>query len=326
MTRIGFHASHEQIDPRQLLVDVQHAERAGFDMAMCSDHLNPWSARQGHSGYTWAWLGAALAVTNLELGCVCAPGQRYHPAVVAQKIGTLGQMFPGRIWTALASGQALNEHVTMDRWLPKEQREQRLEECVAVIRRLLEGEEVTHDGLVKVGRIRVWDRPPTTPRLIAPAVSVASAARVAGWADGLITINQPHDTLRQVVEAYRGAGGRGPLALQVHLSWAPTTEEAERIAFDQWRTNVFGGTVPWDITTPEDFDALGEHVTLDSVRQAVRISADVGQHTEWLQEYADLGFDDLYLHHVGQHQETFIDAFAEKVLPELSGAATTSQA
>ena len=84
MTRIGFHASHEQISPRQLLADVQLAERAGFDMAMCSDHFAPWSARQGHSGYTWSWLGAALATTGLDFGCVTAPGQRYHPAVHAQ--------------------------------------------------------------------------------------------------------------------------------------------------------------------------------------------------------------------------------------------------
>jgi hypothetical protein len=102
-------------------------------------------------------------------------------------------------------------------------------------------------------------------------------------------------------------------------------EEAKNIAFDQWRTNVFGGSVPWDIHTPEDFDTLGEHVTLASVQQAVRISDDVGQHMQWLSEYADVGFDDLYLHHVGQHQEAFIDTFAAGVLPELTGAAETSQ-
>ena len=96
MTSIGFHASHEQIAPSRLLTDVQHAERAGFDMAMCSDHIAPWGTRQGHSGYAWGWLGAALATTDLELGCVCAPGQRYHPAVVAQKIATLAEMFPER--------------------------------------------------------------------------------------------------------------------------------------------------------------------------------------------------------------------------------------
>lgn len=316
--RVGFHASHEQISPRQLLADVQHAERVGFDMAMCSDHLAPWSARQGHSGYTWSWLGAALATTDLQLGCVSAPGQRYHPAVAAQKIATLGQMFPGRFWTALGSGESMNEHVTGDRWPDKEQRTLRLEETVDVIRRLLAGEEVSHDGLVRVDRARVWETADPVPLLVGPAVSVESAARVAAWADGLVTVNQPVETLREVVAAYRESGGRGRLALQVHLSWAPSLEEAEAIAFDQWRTNVFGGDVPWEVDTPESFDKLAEHVTLDSVRKVVRISHEPAQHVEWLQEYAALGFDDLYLHHVGQDQRAFLDTFAEQVLPALT--------
>ncbi|CAN0402172.1 unnamed protein product, partial [Phaeothamnion confervicola] len=103
------------------------------------------------------------------------------------------------------------------------------------------------------------------------------------------------------------------------LSWAPTEAEAEAIAFDQWRTNVLGGDVPWDLETPAAFDAVGEHITMESVRHAVRISADPAQHAAWLAEYADLGFDDLYLHHVGQEQERFIDTFADRVLPQVRG-------
>lgn len=45
MTVYGFHASHEQISPQQLPADVQLAEQAGFQAAMCSDHLEPWSKR-----------------------------------------------------------------------------------------------------------------------------------------------------------------------------------------------------------------------------------------------------------------------------------------
>ena len=317
MTRIGFHASHEQISPRQLLLDVQQAERVGYDMAMCSDHYKPWSERQGHSGYTWAWLGAALATTDLAFGCVCAPGQRYHPAVVAQKIGTLATMFPGRFWTALASGEAMNESITGERWPSKEERVARLEECVDVIRRLLAGEVVNHTGLVTVDRAKVWDRPEEAPPLLVPAVSAASAARAAAWADGLITVNQDLETLREVIAAYRGAGGRGPLALQLHLSWAPTLEEAERIAFDQWRSNVLGAPLAWDIATVEGFDAASEHITLDSVHQAVRISDDLDQHVGWIREYADLGFDDIYLHFVGQDQAAYLDAFGTHVLPKV---------
>lgn len=317
--RLGFHASHEQIAPSRLLTDVQHAERAGFEMAMCSDHFSPWGTRQGHSGYTWAWLGAALATTDLELGCVCAPGQRYHPAVVAQKIATLAEMFPGRFWTALGSGEASNEHITGDRWPPKELRTRRLEECVDVIRRLLDGEEVTHDGLVTVDRARLWDRPDVRPRLVGPAVSVASAARVAAWAQGLVTINQPVEVLRDVVSAYRDAGGRGPLALQVHLSWAPTRDEAEAVALDQWRTNVFPEPVCWDTETPEAFDVMAEHVDIEGVRRSVEVSQDLSWHRDRIAELAAVGFDDVYLHFVGQEQAGFIDTFGAEVLPTLRG-------
>ncbi|MBC7309770.1 MAG: TIGR03885 family FMN-dependent LLM class oxidoreductase [Actinomycetales bacterium] len=317
MTRWGFHASHEQISPRQLLLDVQHAERAGFQMAMCSDHFAPWSMRQGHSGYTWSWLGAALATTDLTLGCVSAPGYRYHPAVHAQRIATLGTMFPGRFWVALGSGEAMNEHITGQPWPRKELREERLDECVDIIRRMLTGEEVSHDGHVTVDRARIYDVPEPTPLLIAPAVSVSSAERVAAWADGLVTINQPVETLREVLDAYRGAGGRGKVSLQVHLSWAPTREEAEAVAHEQWRSNVFAEPIPWDTETPEAFDAMSEHVPIEVVHDSARISSDLDQHVDWLQEYASLGFDDIYLHFVGQDQRPFIDTFAEKVLPRL---------
>lgn len=103
MTVYGFHASHEQISPKQLPADVQLAEQAGFQAAMCSDHLEPRSKRQGHSGLARSWLGAALATTDLTFGTVNAPGQRYRPAIIAQGIATLGQMFPGRFWTALGT-------------------------------------------------------------------------------------------------------------------------------------------------------------------------------------------------------------------------------
>ena len=49
--------------------------------------------------------------------------------------------------------------------------------------------------------------------------------------------------------------------------------------------------------------------------QAVRISSDLGRHVEWIGEYAELGFDDLYLHFVGQRQQRFLEQFGDRVLP-----------
>ncbi|OJF12320.1 TIGR03885 family FMN-dependent LLM class oxidoreductase [Couchioplanes caeruleus] len=317
MTDYGIHCSHEQIPPAELLAAVVAAERAGFDAAMCSDHFSPWSERQGQSAFAWSWLGAALQATNLSFGVVNAPGQRYHPAIIAQAVATLGAMFPGRFWAALGTGEYSNEHITGGPWPRKEVRNARLLECVGVIRDLLDGAEVSHDGLVTVDRARLWTRPETPPPLIGAAVSTETAAWCAGWADGLVTVNAPEEQLRAMIAAYRDAGGRGPLCLQVHLSWAPTEAEAEAIAYEQWRSNVFAPPVCWDLELAEHFDVISEQVPLARVREVVNISADLDRHVQWLRDYAALGFERIYLHHVGQDLTGFVETFGAKVLPVL---------
>src|SRR5215207_6964485 len=319
MPRIGWHASHEQIPPSRLLRDARHAEEAGFEVGMSSDHFSPWSARQGESGFAWSWLGAALATTGLPFRVVNAPGQRYHPAIVAQAIATLAEMFPERLWVCLGTGEASNEHVTGDRWPPKPLRNARLAECVAVIRALLAGEEVTHHGLVRVDRARLWTRPAVPPPLLGAAVTEETARWVGGWADGLATIHRPPDRLRRVTEAFREGGGEGkPMVLQAHVSWAPTEEEALLIAHDQWRTNLFGPPVCWDLEMVEHFDEAARHVRPEDVRAGVLVSSDPAQHVAWIEEAAALGFDEVNLHHVGQEQGPFIEAFGRHVLPALA--------
>ncbi|GAB3551168.1 TIGR03885 family FMN-dependent LLM class oxidoreductase [Arthrobacter tumbae] len=317
MTLIGFHASHEQNTPSQLLEDVQLAEQAGFEAAMCSDHFEPWSRAQGHSAFAWSWLGAALATTRLRFGVVSAPGQRYHPAIIAQASATLACMFPGRFWAALGSGENLNEHITGDPWPPKNVRQERIEECVDIIRRMHDGEEVTHRGHVTVDRARLWEIPEVKPPLIAPAISVETAERSARWADGLVTVNQEPAKLADMLAAYRGAGGRGKAVLQVHVSWAPTEQEALEVALRQWGSNTLSPPTAWDLARPSDFEEATRDVTEEKLRSTVQISADLAVHAQRLREFADLGFDELYLHYVGTEQKPFIEAFAERVLPEV---------
>lgn len=296
---------------------MQDAETAGFDAAMCSDHFAPWTSRQGQSGYAWSWLAAALATTRLSFGVVTAPGQRYHPAIAAQKIATLGEMFPGRFWPALGSGENMNEHITGDPWPPKEERNARLGECVDIIRRLMDGEEVTHDGLVRVDRAQLWTRPQVPPPLFAAAVSAETAAWAAEWADGFITVAQQPDALRAVVDAYRGAGGRGPVVLQVHLAYATTDDAALGIAWDQWRSGLIGPPEAWDFSSQEQFEAATADADPASIADAVIVSSSTAEHVDRISELVQLGFDQVYLHHVGQELSEFIAVFGEHVVPEL---------
>jgi probable non-F420 flavinoid oxidoreductase len=286
---------------------------------MSSDHFSPWSERQGESGFAWSFLGAALQATGLPFGVVNSPGQRYHPAIIAQAAATLAELFPGRLWVALGTGEASNEHITGDPWPTKSERNARLRECVDVMRALFAGQVVDHDGLVRVDRARLWTLPTEPPNLVGAAVSAETARWCGGWAEGLVTINQPREILERVIAGFREGGGEGrPLYLQVHLSWAETEEEALDIAHDQWRTNVFSPPLCWDLETVEQFDLAATHVRPEDVRQSVLVSADLGRHLAWLRELAGLGFDQIYLHHVGRDLRPFIDAFGERVLPELA--------
>ena len=74
--------------------------------------------------------------------------------------------------------------------------------------------------------------------------------------------------------AYRDAGGRGSVALQVHVSYATDEAEALAVAHDQWRNGALGPPVCWDTDSVEAFDAMTELVRPEDLREAVLISDD----------------------------------------------------
>src|SRR3954454_22696418 len=88
MARFGYHVSHEQFAPSDLLRWTKRAEEAGFDCAMSSDHFHPWSEHQGQSGFPGSGLGPAWEGTSLPFGVIAAPVYRYPPAVIAQGAAT----------------------------------------------------------------------------------------------------------------------------------------------------------------------------------------------------------------------------------------------
>jgi coenzyme F420-dependent glucose-6-phosphate dehydrogenase len=319
MVRIGYHCSHEQFAPSELLRLVRETEQAGFQCAMSSDHFRPWSSAQGQSGFAWAWLGAAMQATHLPFGIICASGYRYHPAIVAQAAATLCEMYPRRLWLALGSGQRLNENVIGGPWPEKAERNARLRECAEVIRALLRGETVTHRGRVTLVEARLYSLPAEPPLLLGAAVTAETARFVGGWADGLLTVCSSPEGARSIVEAFRAGGGAGkPMFAQIGLNWAPTEDEAVQGAFDQWRSNVIGGEVNWELSSPEEFETAARFVRPEDMRSALFISSDLARHADMLGQLASLGFEELQLHQVGRNQEAFIEAFGARVIPRIN--------
>ena len=316
MTKIGFHASHEQFSPSRLLMCAKRAQEAGLDAAMCSDHFHPWSERQSHSGFAWSWLGSALQATQMTFGTVCAPGQRYHPAIIAQAAATLAEMHPGRFWLAVGSGEFLNEHITGQSWPSRSERDARLRECVDIIRALWSGQAVQHRNLVCIDRAKLYTLPPEPPLLIGAAITPETAQWMGEWADGLITVGGDVEAVRQVRDAFHAGGGSGkPVFLQAAICWAPTEDKARQEAHHQWRHCALKSSLFADLATPLEFDQACQDVTPAEVATKLQVSSDPKKHAQWLQELMQLELDAIYLHHVGRDLEQFIDVCGDQILP-----------
>lgn len=318
---IGYHVSHEQFKPSELLKLVQQAEQAGFTKALSSDHYFPWSESQGESGFAWSWLGAAMHATSLGYGIVNAPGQRYHPAIIAQAVATLCEMNPGRFWIAAGSGQFLNEHIDGQKWPLKQVRNERLKECVDIMRALWSGETVTYNGHVQVSEARLYTRPDYIPSVIGAALTEETAKWVGSWADGMITTSRKPEELRKMVDAFRKGGGEGkPVYLKIQLSYDTTYASALAGAHEQWKNNIFTSALLSDIRSPQGFDAAGAVVRPEDMVSSVRVSDSTDQHIEWLMDDINAGVTQLYLHNVNTKQSQFIDVFGREVLPQLTNS------
>jgi probable non-F420 flavinoid oxidoreductase len=319
VSRVGYHCSHEQHAPSSLLEHARNAARTGFTAAMCSDHLMPWlpDDGQGQSGFAWSWLGAAMAATPMSFGTVTAPGDRYHPVITAQAVATLGEMYPARFWVALGTGEAINEHVTGNDWPAKSARCERLRESVDIIRALLRGETVTHEGHVHVRDAKLYTRPAIMPALFGAALTVETARWASGWADGLITISAAPDKLRAVIDAFReGAGSNKPVYVQSVLAYGETEATAEQIAWS-WRQAAIDDTEALaDIAMPEAFEQRCRTISPAALRASIRISSSASELVDAVATNLAVGADRVYVHHVGTDDERQA-AFLEKVAPAL---------
>lgn len=317
MTYFGYHNSHEQFSPADLLRWTEKAEQAGFNAAFSSDHIAPWSEAQGESGFTWSWLGGAMARTSIPFGSFNAPGYRYHPAIIAQAIATLNVMFPERLFVALGSGERLNEHIIDEEWPLKAERNERLKHNAELMRALLNGETVTDDRFVSFHETKLWTLPQTTPTLIGGALSVETARHIGTWADGMITVSAAREHVTAMIEAFReGAGDRAPIYLQSHVSYADTDEQARANAFDQWRPNILAGDLGADLWSVSHFEAAATYIRPEDMDNGVRISSDLGRHRQWIHQDLELGVQGVFLHNVGRNQDQFIEAYGTEVLPE----------
>jgi coenzyme F420-dependent glucose-6-phosphate dehydrogenase len=325
--RLGYKASAEQFAAGELLDFACAAEAHGFDSVFVSDHFQPWRHSDGHAPFAFSWLGAVGARTSrIALGTsVVTPTFRYHPAIVAQAFGTLGEMFPDRMILGVGTGEHLNEGALGVDWPDYRERFARLREAVDLIRKLWSEQSVTFEGTYyRTRNATIYDRPekPVPIYIGAGGPQVAKYAGRAG--DGLICTSGKGMELysEQLLPSFSdGASEAGRVGeeldrmIEVKVAYHTNREQAlEETKI--WSALALPAESKAGIDDPREMERLAKEVENVAYRRWL-VSDNPDEHIEQLRPYLDLGFTHLVFHHPGDDQVGFIQLYASQILPRI---------
>jgi F420-dependent hydroxymycolic acid dehydrogenase len=319
---VGFQLAHEQFTMPELVELGVMAEDAGFDIVTASDHLQPWQANQGHSGFAWLTLCAVGQRTKrVWLGTtVTCPTFRYHPAVVAQGFASLGALYPGRIFLGVGSGEALNEQAATGEWPSWNERWERLVEATELIRRLWSGAKMDQAGKYYAVNARLYDPPPQPIPLLMAANGPKAMRRAGQHGDGLVTDSKTW-------KAHKGEFDRGwdetgkngtPRPVFVEHYVVVGSEGDARKAAELWRF----GPKAWDpyvnIADPARIEELSRaEIPLEEVYKDWVVSTDPNVHVKAIRELFESGATEVNVHSGQADQRRLIAFYGEEVLPRL---------
>jgi G6PDH family F420-dependent oxidoreductase len=312
---LGYAISSEEHRPLDIVRHARAAEEAGMTFALISDHFHPWTDSQGQSPFVWSVIGAiAVETERLRLGTgVTCPLIRMHPAIVAQAAATSAAMLPGRFFLGVGTGENLNEHVTGARWPAPDERLDMLEEAIALMRQLWEGGMQTFRGAYyTVDHARLYTLP-DEPIPVAVAAGQPNAAELAGRVGDAYVGTAPD---KEIVDAYRDAGGDGPRYGQLTVCWAENEAGARRTALEIWPNAGAPGRLSQELPLPADFEAVAELVTEDQIAEQIVCGPDPLKYLDGIRMYEQAGYDHVYIHQVGPDQEGFLRFFERELKPQ----------
>jgi G6PDH family F420-dependent oxidoreductase len=315
--RIGYFLSCEEFGPHELVEQARLAQKAGLDRLWISDHFHPWNDEQGQSPMVWSVIGAlATAVPGMHVTtAVTCPTVRIHPAVIAQAAATSAVLLGGRFTLGVGSGEALNEHILGDVWPEAELRLEMLEEAIEVIRGLWEGGQYSHYGEhYAVVNARIYTLPETPPEIVVSGFGPKSVDLAARVGDGYVS-TMPD---KRLVDRFKRNGGDGkPIQGGTKVCWGPDERECVKTAHRLWPNEGLGGELSQVLPQPAHFEQACALVTEEMIAESVPCGPDVEKIVAAVREFADAGFDELYVQQIGDRQAEFFDVLEREIVPRL---------
>jgi coenzyme F420-dependent glucose-6-phosphate dehydrogenase len=234
-------------------------------------------------------------------------------------------MCPGRAFIGIGSGESLNESPCGMDWPPVDEQIARMEEALEIIRALLDGERLDHDGrFFRTKAAYLHTRGERRPPVYVSAFGPQAAAVAGRHGDGVWTMGDP-EMAEPVIEAYRAAcdeAGREPgeIILQAGFSWAEDDDAALEGA-RVWKSTQVADyfTDDWH-DPPAMYERAEREVSDDDFKQSYIISADPERHVERIREIEQLGATVVCLQNgSGSAPEQALEVYGRSVLPALRG-------
>ena len=242
------------------------------------------------------------------------PTMRIHPAVIAQATATSAAMLPGRFEFGVGSGENLNEHVFGDAWPSTDVRLEMLEEAIEVIRLLWEGGTKDHEGKhYRVENARIYTLPDETPPILVSGFGPKATRLAARIGDGYV--NAVPDA--ELLNLFRSSGGGDkPAHGAFKVCYGEDEAEARKTAHRLWPNDLLPGELAAVLPTPTHFEQAAQLVTEEMVAEAMPCGPDSEPHREMIHQFADAGYDEVYVQQIGPNQKAFFDFYEKEILPE----------
>jgi G6PDH family F420-dependent oxidoreductase len=310
---MGYFLSCEEYTAAQLVEQARAAEDAGFQALWISDHFHPWNDEQGESPFVWSVIGAISQVCSLRVTtAVTCPTVRTHPAVIAQAAATSAVMLRGGFTLGVGTGEALNEHILGDPWPSIDVRLEMLEEAVALMRRLWEGDFVTQSGPhYRVDNARIYSLPDTPPEVYVSGFGPKATDVAARIGDGYISTSPD----AELVQRFKDGSGGKPAQAGAKVAFAPTVDEGVGHAHRLWANAGLPGELAQVLPSPRHFEQASQLVTEESTRESVVAGPDPQAHLDQVESYRLAGYDELYVANMGPHYRDMIGFYGKEVLP-----------
>jgi TAT-translocated FGD2 family F420-dependent dehydrogenase len=316
----SFMLAHEQFPVPELVQLGALASRSGFQVLSTSDHFQPWQADEGHAGQAWVTMAALGAQAHSWMGTtVTCPTLRYNPAVVAEAFSTLSQLYPGRVFLGIGSGEALNEQAATGEWPKWQERWDRLIEAIAIIRQLWSGQDVAFKGKYYTVNAKLYDPPPRPIPLLAAANGKKSMRLSGQHADGLISDPLTWKKYKSEWEDGARSAGKNPADMPVLIEhYAVVGDETQaRQAAQLWRFGPKAFKTLYDVPSPVTIQQQADRQTpIEEVLKSWAVGTDPAVHINAVRELFDSGVSIVNIHSGQPEQRKVIEFYATHVLPK----------